>query len=446
MKRLYLRIYVALLASLVVLALAAGLAWHLFARDMVSGPTNVALSEAVAELLPAAAPPEQLAATLSRWGQRFDFDLSLYGRDGRLLASTANVLPPDAAGVPDSAEESAWWRHAPFAIHLPDQRRLLLERHRTVSPRWRSGLAAWPGVIVPLLLLALVVGVSAYPVVRWVTQRLEELARAVDALGAGDLSARVPVRGRDEVARLARKFNRSAERIEALVASNRSLLANASHELRSPLARIRMAIGLLDTDAQCAAGPAALELRAELDRNITELDGLIDEILLSSRLDAAPDLGGTPGVSLAEIDPTGLIAEECARAGAQFEPTAPAAQRLVLGDARLLRRLVRNLVENARRYGGAAPVEVDLAQRDVELVLSVCDRGPGVAESERERIFEPFYRARGASERDGGTGLGLALVRRIAQLHAGRVSCQPREGGGSCFVVELPLAKNFATV
>jgi signal transduction histidine kinase len=226
---------------------------------------------------------------------------------------------------------------------------------------------------------------------------------------------------------VAESFNEAASRIEALMAAQKSLLANASHELRSPLARIRMAVELME-------GQAAPALRAELARNIGELDQLSEELLLASRLDALP-----PSADEA-VDLAGVVAEECARAG------APAAlvPATVTGDARLLRRLVRNLLENAVRHGGAG-VQVELAGAagadGAQLRLDVCDRGPGVAPAQRERIFEPFYRVPGASEAAGGVGLGLALVRQIAQRHHGTVQCLERSGGGSCFRVLLPAAR-----
>jgi len=111
---------------------------------------------------------------------------------------------------------------------------------------------------------------------------------------------------------------------------------------------------------------------------------------------------------------------------------------VVLGSDRLLRRALRNLLENARRYAGEA-IEVYVAtSASGQVLLQVCDRGPGVPEAERERIFEPFYRMSGHAEREGGVGLGLALVRQIAQRHGGNAHCEPREGGGSCFVISLP--------
>jgi signal transduction histidine kinase len=244
------------------------------------------------------------------------------------------------------------------------------------------------------------------------------------------------------VADLAHHFNTAADHIQelmnaqaALLQSQKSLLANASHELRSPLARIRMALELLP-----AAGAGALtdRTRGELTRNVAELDALVEEILLASRLEAREaDLGTVEPVEL-----LALLAEESARVGANFEPEGSAAAVLVPGVPRLLRRAVRNLLENAVRYGQAAeePALVQLTSVDGHAQITVSDRGPGVPPALRERIFEPFYRLPGASERQGGVGLGLALVRQIAERHGGTVQCREREGGGAQFVLRLPCA------
>lgn len=274
-----------------------------------------------------------------------------------------------------------------------------------------------------LMLISLVVAAAAYPIVRRLTGRLERLQAAVEAWGSGALSTRVAVEGRDEVAQLATSFNAAAARVEALMGAQKMLLANASHELRSPLARIRMATELLQ-----AGAPA--DIRAELTRNIAELDQLIEEVLLASRLDAVRDAERPP----VNVDLTALVAEECARVGARFD--AAAIERR--GDPALLRRMVRNLLENARHHGGASPIAVALAEEEGAIRLEVCDGGPGVAEDEREAIFTPFYRARGASEADGGHGLGLSLVRQIARRHGGEVTYVARPGGGGCFRVTLP--------
>ncbi len=276
-------------------------------------------------------------------------------------------------------------------------------------------------VIFALLLLALIVGVVAYPLVRRLTKRLERLQRGVESLGAGDLSARVPVEGRDEVASLAASFNRAAERIEALVGAHKTLLANASHELRTPLARIRMATELI----RDSADP---KRKAGLDQDIAELDLLIDEILLASRLDAVAERDASE-----EVDLLALAAEECARyADVQLEGESV----LIHGDARLLRRLLRNLLENARRHG-RPPTQVRIANTPDGAQIVVSDQGEAIPLGQRARLFEPFYRRAGSS--NVGAGLGLALVRQIAEHHGGNVEFADTSEGRNSFVVTLPV-------
>jgi signal transduction histidine kinase len=286
-----------------------------------------------------------------------------------------------------------------------------------------------PGVVLLVLLGALffAIAIGAYPVVRRLTRRLEALKSGVEAFGAGALDRRVPVEGRDEVASLATSFNLAAERIEALVRSNKSLLANASHELRSPLARLKMATSLL-----ADAAPDERErdhLRAEIYTDIAELDGLVDEVLLASRLEAAPQ-----PEHLESVDLLALAVEE----GARVDASVDGAPALVHGEERLLRRALRNLLENARRYGGGE-VRVELEKKPGGRVeIRVSDNGPGVPEAFRERIFEPFFRLPGHAERAGGVGLGLALVRQIIERHHGHVTCVRPPQGGGCFVIALP--------
>lgn len=267
-------------------------------------------------------------------------------------------------------------------------------------------------------LLAAAVGVCAYPVVRRLTKRLERLQRGVESLGAGDLSARVAVEGRDEVAQLAISFNRAAARIEEVVGAHKSLLANASHELRTPLARIRMAVELMKESADP-------NRKAGLDRDIAELDQLIDEILLASRLDTLAELEIDE-----DIDLLAVAAEECARYDDAHLEGIPVTLR---GDPRLLRRLLRNLLENAHRHG-APPTQVRIARNGEDVEISVCDSGPGIPDDQAERAFEPFYRRPGSGD---GVGLGLALVRQIARRHGGDARCVPIDTGRRGFVITL---------
>ncbi len=379
---LSLRLWLSVVAAVAVLALASGWLLERSARELP--PRDIVIRNEAGEVVgQARTRPTRVP------GQGVEFPVTMKDGSTLLVHLPPRPRPPDAPPPP-----RPWGRgNTPFL--------------------WLLGL------------VAVAVAVGTYPIVRQLTRRLEQLRAGVERWGDGDLAARVDESGSDEVAFLARRFNHAAQRLEALVRSHKSLLANASHELRSPLARIRMGLELMDDGA-------TPRQRAEMLRNIGELDQLIDEILLASRLDAQETDVGT----VEPVDLTGLAAEECARAGADLEAAGGAAL-VVPGVAKLLRRAIRNLLENGRRYGDG-PVEVTLAREGREVVLRVCDRGPGVPGPLRERIFEPFYRLPGASEREGGVGLGLALVRSIAGRHQGSVHCEGREGGGACFVLRLP--------
>lgn len=413
--RLYWRIWLAVIASVAVFAFLATAMWR-WSGDRPLPLDVAALAELAAEVLPAAGTDQaEQQAALARWKQRFNADFALHAADGSVVAHTAEDL---VSSRPSFGDKRVMFtdRGPAFVAHLDDGRTLLVRR-----PHPRRGGPPF-GPVPMFALLALAVGVGAYPVVRRLTRRLERLQSGVTRLGAGDLTARVAVEGKDEVAQLAASFNDAAARIEQLVNANKSLLANASHELRSPLARLRLGIELM-------AEQPSPDRRAALARDIAELDLLIDEILLASRLEGGPPLARE------SIDLTGLVAEECAAIEAQL--SAP--PLTIMGDARLLQRLVRNLLDNAHRHADG-DIDVELRAAGANVELDVRDRGPGVPESERERVFEPFYRVSGRSETAGGVGLGLSLVRQIARQHGGSVECLPREGGGSIFRVTLPRA------
>ncbi len=356
--------------------------------------------------------------------------------EGELVGEgRARLRPPDGLPVEAPPLTAPDMRHPPghfgsgpeFMVRMHNGE--LMHVHLPRPPR--SFWSRPPfGFAWTLGLIALAVALGTYPIVRRLTRRLENLQKGVEQWGTGNLSARVPEQGDDEVAFLAQRFNHAAEQVEQLVTSHKSLLANASHELRSPLTRIRMGLELMGD----APSPT---MKAEISRSVGELDQLIDEILLASRLDAKEaDLG-----TVEAVDMTGLASEECARVDAHLELGFDPHSIVVPGVAKLLRRLLRNLLENARRYG-TSDIEVQLSSVTENnrnwLRLCVCDRGPGVPPDLRERIFEPFYRLPGASEREGGVGLGLSLVRSIVQRHGGSVRCEDREGGGAQFVVMLP--------
>ena len=412
MRRLYQKIYLTIIASLLLVVLVAGAFWR-FGSDTSPAAMSfeIAVEFAAAALPPAQAPRSALQAAIERLADRLDADIAVLDRDLAPIATVGRPLPPPRR--PDVAG----WRHrrdgAIWSFPLPDARWLLVRPR--VPPR-HPALA----LIILLGVIALGVALCAYPVVRGLTRRIERLQQGVETLGAGNLSARVEVQGRDEVARLAESFNRAAGRIEDLVGAHRMLLANASHELRTPLSRIRLGLELF----QQTGDP---KYKADVERDIAELDLLIDEILLASRLDAI----GAPQ-TVEQVDLLALAAEECARYGctAEGQPVS------VRGDPRLLRRLIRNLLENARRHG-KPPIRALVRGEAGMAVLDVLDAGAGVPDGEREHVFAPF---RQLGDDAKGVGLGLSLVRQIARLHGGDAVVAPRPDSPSCFRVTLPLA------
>ena len=472
MRTLYLRIYVTVVAVLLVFALVSG--W-VFQRniDRARAEGREAWRErlgAWAELAQSSLPPadarlaEQRDALLAL-ADRMRLPLALDSGDGQRIAASdlfahherrqpVGVGPGPETGPSPSPGPGPGQATGPgprvASLPLADGRTLWVLRPggpmRPAGgmgprpppgsdfglPMAPPGAPAWlslpgAGLAVTLAVLFVAISIGAYPVVRRLTRRLESLQQGVEAFGGGDLHRRVAEDGNDEVAAVGASFNRAAARVEALVRSHQSLLANASHELRSPLARIKMALAMVDD-----APPAQRDrLRQEIETNIAELDALVEEVLLASRLDDASQVLQP----LERVDLLAIAAEEAARC----DGAAGGDPAVVRGDDRLLRRALRNLLENARRYGGGE-VEVHATCRDGRAVVHVCDRGPGVPAAARERIFEPFYRLPGHAEQAGGVGLGLSLVRQIAERHGGSVRCEARDGGGSCFVLDLPAA------
>lgn len=471
MKTLALRIYLTVVTVLLVFALVSG--W-LAQRHMDRERTQVqsqavwteraaAWGELLENSLPDVSQPEQeQARVFLEWADRLRMPMALDDAAGKRLATS-----PDLADRLERFPEARDWLQQ---TQLSDGRVLWVMRPGFWRQKMRQGnmsppghgsgpdfgggpppppphvwigggapngfIPPWlakgaPALLVSLLVLFIAVAAGAWPVAKSLTRRLQALRKGVEVFGAGQLQHRVAVEGRDEVAALANSFNDAAQRIEDLVTSNRSLLANASHELRSPLARLKMAVSIM---ADMPPARAA-QLKEEIHQDIAELDALVEEVLLASRLDATIELSRQP------VDLLGMVTEEAARVGAEVDISPDAGRSLqpYLGDERLLRRAVRNLLENAKRYGGQDPrIVLSLGDGPQGVAISISDAGPGVPHEQRERIFEPFYRMPGHAEHAGGVGLGLSLVRQIARRHGGDVVCDAPPSGGGRFTISLP--------
>ncbi|HUA82780.1 MAG TPA: ATP-binding protein [Bryobacteraceae bacterium] len=288
----------------------------------------------------------------------------------------------------------------------------------------------------PAHLLVIVIAVAlCYALARHLTAPLRSLQGAVEKFGHGDLNARASESRRDETGDLARTFNRMAEQIQKLLSAQRRLLLDISHELRSPLARLNVAVELARSSD---SGTVPLDrIQKEADR----LNDLIGQMLEVARLENDPSSCKLERLRLDEL--VGALVEACSieaqarRCILTWE--APAAVSID-GDRELLRRAIENVVRNAIRYAPVrTKVEVALENGNGTARLKIRDYGPGVPESALIRIFEPFYRVEADRNRSsGGSGLGLSIARRAVELHHGSLHAS-NAAPGLLVEIELPV-------
>lgn len=286
--------------------------------------------------------------------------------------------------------------------------------------QWPTRALTWALVVIALLLIA------AFGFARYLSRPLRQLNRAVAQVGRGETPPPLPESGPSEIAAVNRGFNAMLGNLRQIERDRAVLLAGVSHDLRTPLARLRLGIEL------CARDEA---LRAGMVADIEEMDRIIGQFLEFARDDASA------AVEVQELNAVvGGAVDRYARLGrdVRFRPgTLP---RLPLRPT-AMSRLVSNLIDNALAYG-APPVEITTSLRGGQVVLDVADRGAGVPPQEVERLKQPFTRAaasRARSDGAAGAGLGLAIVDRIARLHGGSFDLLPRDGGGTLARVTLPM-------
>ncbi len=317
------------------------------------------------------------------------------------------------------------------------------------GPRLFFGPHGVPGL--GLLIAIVSSGVVSYVLARYLTAPVVRLRTATQQLAAGDLTARAeapPKRRRDEIAELVRDFNGMAARLEDLVNAQNRLLNDVSHELRSPLARLNVALGL----ARQRTGPEAQGALERIEREAERLNELIGRLLAIARLESGEEAIQKSAVNLGE-----MLHEICK--DADFEAQSRncrvkcviADACIVMEHAGLLHSAIENVVRNATRYtreGTEVEIRLKKAQdaKGSEAVVRVTDSGPGVPEEALHKLFRPFYRLDDARNRQtGGVGLGLAITERTVRLHGGRVKAANRPEGGLIVEIRLPLAPLAAT-
>lgn len=303
-----------------------------------------------------------------------------------------------------------------------------------------SQFRATPGArFLRFLAAILTVGLVCYGLARYLTKPIVALRAATQRLAEGDLSARVVETARqDELADLGRDFNRMAGRIETLMKSQQRLVGDVSHELRSPLARLSVALELARLKAGAEAAPALDRIEREAER----LNELIGQLLTLAKLESGVSAPPTTAVALDQLVKD-IVAD------ASFEAASRQREVKLLssdncqteGSPELLRRAIENVIRNAVRHTPEnSTVEVKLERNDNQAVISVRDCGQGVPPSSLDQLFEPFYRVAEARDRQtGGIGLGLAITKSAIQLHGGQVSATNAAGGGLEVKLTLPV-------
>lgn len=301
-----------------------------------------------------------------------------------------------------------------------------------------------PGLTGPLLtvicgLAILVLG--ALLTARWIVRPIERLSRTARALGTGELTARSRLERSDEIGELGYRLDEMADRIEGLLISEKELLANVAHELRTPLTRIGVALDLA-SEGDAEAARASL---AEIAVDVSELETIVDDILMAMRFEIA----GTAQLPLrrAVVTPAEIAraAEDRLRGrhpGRPLEVTIAGELPAIHVDPRLFRRVIDNLIENAHKYSPDPDARIDLtvtAGTDGGVAFEIRDRGIGITADDLPRVFTPFFRGdRSRSREAGGVGLGLTLAKRIVTAHGGTIELTSTPGVGTTIRVAVP--------
>ena len=375
----------------------------------------------------------------------------LFNRDGTEIAGNGCA---SFRGLARSAAESA---SPEFGMHHGIARvGLRVEGRSGTSYLFATELPAGPraafgtnvlGLLLHWGVAFLVSGFICYLLTRYLTEPILRLREASRQLSAGHLGTRASVGSEnrhDELGELVRDFNSMGDRIEGLITSQQQLISDVSHELRSPLARLTVA---LDLAREHKGNDPAFD---QMEKDFERLSDMVGRLLTVARLDASP----TPtemrtlnfGTLIAEIVADVEFESHDRNCVMQFSNDHKIDVR---GNRGLLRSAIENIIRNAIRYTApGTAVDVRLQARNsadpVSAVLTIRDHGPGVPEPELTNIFRPFYRVTNARDRQsGGTGLGLAIADRIARLHGGRVGASNASGGGLQVEFEIPIAQVF---
>jgi signal transduction histidine kinase len=375
---------------------------------------------------------EALAAVLARFQQIAQVKVFFTDSNGTDLLT--GIAHPELVRVP---RRGRWRVPFPFGGRPPIiAREDSSHRYRLFMIDQRRNLTTFFFLQPQHLWIVGLVVLLCYAFAYHLTSPVRRLRSVVDCFGRGDFSARAPASRKDELGELARSFNEMAGRIQTLLAAERRLLLDISHELRSPLARLGVAVEL------ARSGEDREHMLDRIQKEADRLNELVAELLQVTRVEADPSMQKNDIVHLDELlgDRVydSLLEAKAKDCTLLLKAPVPA---ILSGDEELIRRAIENVIRNAIRYAPRnTSVDVELTKTADSALVSVRDYGPGVPPEALTRIFDPFYRVDSDRNRaSGGLGLGLAIARRSVELHKGKLSAQ-NANPGLLVTIQLPLA------
>ena len=382
---------------------------------------------------------------LDRYSRLHNVELRLVDEEGTHVAGAKDPLPaqvlerfgqqegmrrgrrrPPLMSLGTTYEPTRYWVGVRIPIPAPGEQDRKYGALLAASSSWMSPFVFDPKPYLAIGSAFLLVSIICWlPFVRGLTKSISHISRATAQMAEGHFEVQLPVKRRDEIGKLSASINRMASRLAGFVTGQKRFLGDTAHELSSPIARMQVALGILERNV-----PAdQQELVADLKDDVQHMSALVNDVLSFSKASMRPAKANLSAVSVAET--VGRVLDREAIEEVQF--TSAIDERLhVLADPDLLFRALCNVVRNSIRYAGSAgPIEISARAQDGSVTIRVADSGPGLAEKDLDAVFEPFYRPESARAREtGGVGLGLAIVKTCIESCGGTVQCRNRKPHG----------------
>lgn len=439
--RLLLKIYLGFVLSLVILTGVFSI-FVILIRSTRQDFRMLVAELLIRELAQSRHDPAAQHAVVAHLKEYPRFPVSLYDPEGRLIVATATPahrMLSEAELAKLIASEKVQPVGSRFGQAVKENGRLVAVGIMSESAETTAGIVLLGSILVALMLIAVLFA-------RHMVRPLQSIASAAQRFGKGDLSVRAEVKRSDEIGEVGRAFDDMADRVTHLMMAQQELMANVSHELQTPIARIHVAVELMREGIM----DQATELVPEITHDLDELERLIEDVMTLTRLNLSHSHSLTFGPPL-RLERTS-VEELLDKAASRFRSRHRTHELVVdistglpsiSADTVLLRRSIENLIENARKYSDpGSTIQVGACASQAGVVIAVRDHGIGMDAVDLKQVFTPFFRSdRSRSRATGGTGLGLALTRRIVEAHGGTIQIQSASGQGTTVTLELPREK-----